>query len=602
MKPAAILILAAGILTCEAPAQRSGDGRIDTSTGRDQRVWAPARRFDHERMILQITIPDMDEPAWTAREELRVRAIGSPRADIVLNAGADIRISSVTVDGKAAAFIRGDDQVTVNFDEPVPPGALRSIVFEYELNYAKGNTFGGLYWSAGRSADPDENKRWPQIHTQGQPEANRGWFIGHDFPNERLSTEIIVDVEEGYQVLSNGRLTTPEGGEPATDGRRRWHWVQDLPHVNYLVTLVVGKFEIVDLGGPASARPGLPIRVWAPLGKGDRCRQVFAETPAMIAYFERLLDEPYPWDKYDQVIPREYTAGAMENTSASTFYIFASNSNVDAERDIISHELFHQWTGDLITCKTWAHIWLNEGWASYGQALWREEWARQNGKDPREAYLEAIAENMSAQRGNRGSAPGSPALVSNLYRNPFEVFMKLDNPYPKGALVLHMLREGLGDEVFFAGVRLYIDRFRLKEVETDDFRKCLEEASGQSLERFFDQWVYRPGLPRLNVEANWRADEGVLRVTVTQNQKIDADNPAYSFTLPIYVWYGENDGDWVDVRMDEKEVTTDFRLRAAPTDVSVDPDLTVAGTKRVAKSLAAAPAEPKPESPAIAGR
>ncbi|MCC6284789.1 MAG: M1 family metallopeptidase [Phycisphaerales bacterium] len=592
------LLLAISVLAGGAIAQRSGDPRIDESTGRDQRVWAPARRFDHERMVLEITIPDMNAPAWSAREELRVRAIGSPRADIRLDAGKDIRIGAVTVGGKPAAFIRGEDDVTVVFDEPVAPGAERAIVFEYELDYANGNTFGGLYWSAGRSADPDENKRWPQIHTQGQPEANHGWFIGHDFPNERLATEIIVDVEEGYQVLSNGRLATPEGGSPAGEGRRRWHWVQDQPHVNYLVTLVVGKFEIVDLGGPASARPGLPIRVWAPLGKGERCRAVFGETPAMIAYFEKLLDEPFPWDKYDQVVPREYTSGAMENTSASTFYIFAAGSSADAQRDIIAHELFHQWTGDLLTCKTWAHIWLNEGWASYGQALWREEWARQQGKDPREAYLDAINENMSAQRGNRGSAPGSPALVSNIYRDPFEVFMKLDNPYPKGALVLHMLREGLGDEAFFAGVRLYIDRYRLKEVETDDFRKCLEEASGQSLERFFDQWVYRPGLPRLNVGATWRADEGVLRVTVTQNQKLDADNPAYQFTLPIYVWYGENDGEWVDVRTDERTVTVDFPLRAAPADVSVDPDLTVAGVKRVEKSLAAATAG----SPAMAGR
>jgi len=571
----------------QSRALAQSDVRFDPETGRDRHVWPPDRHFDHLHMMLEIDIPDMDVPRFDAVETLRVQAIGKDRDRLVLDAGP-LEIHAVRRDGRPVAFSHAEGKVTLWFTDPVPAGEVAEVVIEYALEYARGNNFAGLYWSKGRPSDPDPNMHWPQIHTQGQPESNSRWFACHDFPNDRLSTEVIATVPAGYQVLSNGALASPEGGEVIDGGRVRWHWLQAEPHMNYLVTFVVGKFEVVDVGGPDSARPGLPMRVWGPLGKADHMREVFADTAEMVRYFEELLDEPYPWAKYDQVVARGYTSGAMENTSASTFFITAATAPPGVLDGIIAHELIHQWFGDLLTCRSWAHIWLNEGWASMGQALWAEQEARLQGGDDdaaSDAYLESIAGFLSSQRTNMTTSPQYPALVSNLYSDPFEVFMKANNPYAKGALVLHMLREGLGDRVFFDAVADYIDRYRFHEVETDQFRKVLEEHSGLSLERFFDQWVHRPGIPGLDVDLEYDSAAGELVVSVEQTQRIDARNPAYHLSVPLLVEVEGREPRYVRVLSDRREVTERFAVPARPSRVSLDPRLSIAARSRVTKPL-----------------
>lgn len=572
-----------------APAAAQPGTLVDRDTGRSLLNWPPPTHFDHQHGKLEIDIPSMDEPEFSATLTLTLAATGTDRDHIRLDAGAMLTIKSVRVGGRAQSFTHADGDLMIWLDRPAERDRPIEVVVEYDLSYRNGNNFAGLYWSPGSPGSRDENQRWPQIHTQGQPESNSLWFPCHDFPNDRLTTEIVVTVEEGYQVLSNGALLTPMGGEPAGEGRRRWHWLQAQPHPNYLVTLVVGKFELLDMGGPESARPGLPMTVWAPLGRADRTREVFADTAQMVASFERILDEPYPWAKYDQVVARGYTSGAMENTSASTFFIAAAFAEPGAMDGIIAHELIHQWFGDLLTCKSWEHIWLNEGWASMGEALWAEEEARLTTGDPRaarDAYESVVARSLSAQRGNRTTSPEWPALVSSQYQIPLQVFMKSDNPYTKGQLVLHMLREGLGDELFFRAVARYIDEFKFREVETDDFRLVLERESGLSLERFFDQWTKRPGIPSLQVDIDWDASARVLRVRVDQTQQIDADNPAYWFHVPIGVRLADGTTRTVRVLSDQRSVSAEFPLEAAPEEVVVNPGLAVAARTRVNKDLA----------------
>ncbi|MCW5753175.1 MAG: M1 family metallopeptidase [Phycisphaeraceae bacterium] len=562
------------------------DPRIDPRTGQDLRVWAPARHFDYQHMKLEITIPDMNIPKFHAIQTLRARAVGKDRAEMRLDAQGPV-INAISSGGRSLAFTHERRELLIYFPAPVRAGTEIEITIDYDLDYSRSTPFTGLFWSAGRPGDPEINNHWPQMHTQGQPESNNRWFPCHDYPNDRLSTEILVDVEDGYQVLSNGRLISGKGQGPdrAGPGRVRWHWLQESPHVAYLVTLVVGKFAIVEIGGPDSARPGLPMRAWGPLGKERELRELFKYTPEMVAAFERYLGREYPWDKYDQVAARNYVGGAMENTSASTFFGTIASVPPETQQGIIAHELIHQWMGNLLTCRGWAHIWLNEGWASMGQALWDEEYARLQGRDPREAYLAAISQFLGQQRSNRGTAPRQPALVSNLYRNPLDVFMKQDNPYPKGALVLHMLREMLGEEVFFEGVRLFVRRHQFQEVETSDFRRCLEEVSGRSLERFFEQWCMRPGLPQLTVEIDWVADDMSLVIVLRQTQTINAYNPAYAFELPIHIEYADGRSEVRSIFMDTRESVTRWGLSAPPKDVIVNPDLTVACRPRINKSL-----------------
>lgn len=601
------LALAGALVTGVHGAGAQVDPRIDPASGRHLAVWPPSVQFDYRHMTLVIDIPDMGKPFMTATETLTVVPIGSARQMMRLDCGEKIKIRNVTESGREVAFTHEGSVLTLKFGEALKDGATAEVKIEYDCDLA-GNAGHGLTWSPGKEKGESETLRSPQLHSQGQAQHNHRWFPCHDFPNERLTTELIVTVEDGYEVSSNGSLVSKGS---AGSGRTRWHWRQDQPHANYLVTLVVGKFATVDIGGDVSARPGLPMKVYTAFGTEEQVRSVFADTPAMVAFFEKKFDEPYPWARYDQLIVRDFLFGGMENTSATTLYEAAENGDQD---DLISHELMHQWFGDLITCKGWAHLWLNEGWASMGEALWREQEANlieaakaAGAADPemtgtigiaarevapaseagRRAYQKSILGFLTTQRAvNRATAPAYPSLVSNYYRDADETIAKVDDVYAKGALLLHMLRTGLGDEVFTAGVKVYLDRFKFKFAETDDFRKCLEEVSGQSLERFFDQWAMRPGLPRLDVDVEYDEAAKKLKVAVEQVQHVDADNPAYRFTLPVYLKYDHGGYRFVYVDVNAKKVEATFDVARKPLQTSIDPNLTVMAFHRVRKPMA----------------
>lgn len=600
---AAVVLIAPPALAQDSSAQER-DRRIDPDTGRDVRVWPPDVLFDHLHLRLEMTIPDMTEPRFAAVQTLTVAPIGAARDRIELDAGSGLTISVVTVNGRPAPFEHNAEiaRLTIWFPSAVPPGQTIALGLTYDA-FKPGGNGAGLTWSRDDRRTPEFD---PMLHAQGEPESNHLWFACHDFPNERLSTELIVTVPAPYQAVSNGELVrivrNPAGPQPdappdqvveADDGRpaprqipvrgtTTFHWRQDKPHTNYLVTLAVGRFDVVNVGGPDSAYPGLWMPVYGALGSGEAIRRAFASTPDMVAYFSDLFDYPFPWDKYAQILCRDFSAGAMENTSASTFNANLARTGRRGSLDeIIAHELVHQWFGDLVTCRSWEHLWLQEGWATMGEALWAE---RQNGS---RGYQAAILGNMRAERARSSAryAPRHAAMVSNRYRRPDQRFMDGDNVYQKGGAVLHMLRERLGDDVFFAGSRLYLRRMQYDQGETDDFRLALEEASGQSLERFFDQWCKRPGHPSLEVAYRWTpesdgAQAGTLEIAVDQVQRIDADNPAYAIELPIYANLADESSDTADGRYlyvlsDSRTSAATFRLPRKPTSLSVDPRLTV---------------------------
>ncbi|GIK18287.1 MAG: peptidase [Phycisphaerales bacterium] len=596
----AIALLLTLVVPCTF-AQEAPGSVYDPATGRDLSAWPPDRHFDHLHMLLELDLPDVvNQPTAMGRVTLTVTPLGRERGSLVLNAEG-MRIDSVAVARgtatRPAAFTHADDLLTIKISPPAGPGETFKIVIDYAIEQLRFDGT-GLTWSPPTRRPSNASEEVPMLHTQGQPEYARRWFPCHDFPNERLATELVVTVDSDFQTISNGRLIDRR---MMADGRTRWHWKQDLPHANYLVSLVVGKFDVVEVGGQQSARPGLDMPVYTPVGTAANAARAFGRTPEMIAFFERYFDEPYPWDKYAQTIVRGFQAGAMENTSASTFNAFAAAAGRDALEDIIAHELVHQWTGNLLTCKSWEHLWLNEGWASMGEALWAEEAARleavargasaeEADAAMRRAYHRAIHGSFVGQRGgNRATAPDMPALASNRYVDPETNFMKLDNPYGKGACVLHMLRARLGDSIFLEGVRLYIKRHRFGEVETDDLRKALEDVSGQSLERFFEQWVYRPGIARFNVDLAWTGPDegpGTLTVRAEQVQPIDADNPAYAVTLPIYISFPDGSGDYYYLVTDERVAESAFELHARPSDAVIDPGLHVLADYAVKKPFA----------------
>lgn len=601
------------LLFAPASAARPDD-RVDPATGRDRANWPPPTHFDFRHVRVEIDLGDFTEPKFRGKATHRIAARGSERGEVVLNArsvddqGNGIGVSAVSFNGARCAFIHTDDVLRITLPRAAKPDVEGTLVVEYVCTFPN-NQGNGLTWSRPQPDADCPSFRFPMIHSQGQPESNRRWIPGHDFPNERLSSELIATVPEGISVVSNGRLIDSAA---QTDGRVRWHWLQEQEHSFYLISLVAGQLKKADIAGPGSERPGVPMTLWGFVNTLDETVDAFAVTPAMVAYFEQYFDEPYPWDKYDQVIVRDFKWGAMENTSASTFYPAADRADAGDEDDIIAHELVHQWTGDLVTCKSWEHLWLNEGWASYGEALWAEwdavrqmrlaagthtppdspsdidpsTWTPDERAAARRAYLRKMSAFLGPQRGlNRSFAPDIPGMASNRYNDPEEPFVKANDVYGKGAIVLHMLRQRLGDEIFLRGVRLYIDRFRQKTVETDDFRKCLEEASGQSLERFFEQWVRRPGLPRVELDLAWDPDSSTLKVVAEQVQRIDADNPAYALVIPIYARADDGGGRWIYLSTDARSAEVATTLPARPASVSLDPNLTVGGTLRIRTPL-----------------
>jgi len=574
-----LLAAAAGLaLAPSAGAQTFNDPRIDRETGRDIAVYPPDRLFDFLHMKLEVSIPDMSVPEFDAVSTITLTPISLERSSVTLDAGPGMTFASITLDGAPVEFShdKENERLTITFQRPLAVGKVGTLVMTYHAVKA-GGAGKGLTWSKDDTRTPEEDQ---MFHSQGQPETNHLWFPCHDFPNERLTTEVVVTIPKGFDAVSNGRLLEVK---KFPDGRTRLHWLQDKPHTNYLVSLLVGKFDVVNVGGPDTARTGLWMPVYGPIGSGDRLRESFKATPEMVAMCEKLFDEPYPWDKYSQAFARDFAAGAMENTSATTFAPMFIRSPASFLEATIVHELCHQWFGDLVAYKGWEHTWLGEGWANYSEALWAEH------KGGADAYQDAVLSKRGSETRSERSFPRFAGMVTNRYSEPDDRFMQVgrDWVYDKGGFVLHMLRRRLGDDVFWKGVALYIDRYKYSCAETDDFRRALEDASGQSLERFFDQWIRRPGYASVSLDYSWNEAEKTLTVVAEQTQKIDGDNPAFALALPLDVKLGEGKWDTVYVEMDTRKVEASFRLDAKPSTIVVDPELTLLMRQRIRQPLEA---------------
>ncbi|MCK4873775.1 MAG: HEAT repeat domain-containing protein [Phycisphaerales bacterium] len=534
---------------------------FDRTTGRDLRHYPPDRSADLLHMQLELTFPTMDAMRFEAVERLRFTPIGRPLTTWSLDAvGLDIR--AVTLHGRPVSFITGDEDVTFAFDSPLQPGA------EYELTirYFCDSPTHGITWS------PAQDELAAQIHTQGQVAGNRHWFITLDHPNERLTTELLIDVPEGFIAISNGMLVDSQ----TRAGRSVYHWHQSKPHCPYLVMLTVGRFDVVE-----GRWRELPMTCYMPIGQADRVERTFGRTSEMLAFFEEVTGRAYPWDRYDQIVVRDSVPRGMENTSATTYYdtiMLDERALLDGDMDwLIAHELAHQWFGDLITCRSWDHIWLNEGFATYLNALWMEH------SDGLDGYQQAM---MYAFDGvlESDSTDEPIGMVSNIWSDPWESFGRAACPYGKGAAVLHMLRMMLGDDVFFEGLRRYTDRYAFEVVETNDLRRVMEQVSGRSLGRFFDRYVHGPGLPELTVDLSWDEAASELVVRIEQTQTIDARTPAFDIALPIWI-ETEDQQRAVTIRCDERSASRRIVLDGQPTIVAIDPEMTVLHKRAYRKPL-----------------
>jgi aminopeptidase N len=576
-------LAATALVACAALASPAAVAAPQAADSGRRENFPPSPRVEWVRMRVDLDFPDLAARTAQARALLVVRPSGLPTDVLRLDADGLEILSVGRVKGRApeagadAALPSGEaleplehshdgTVLQVRFPEPLAESGVAgespaetAIVVEYVIrDPLKGMTFSPPV--PGVDGGPPQGA---ELHTQGQPESNRGWFPIHDFPNIRLATELRVDVPRGVSVSGNGKLVRHE----VMEDRERWQWLQSRPHVPYLVSLVAGEFARTPLPAPLS---GVPMQVWTAPSKAHLAEGTYANTDRMMVLFARIFGEDYPWDRYDQLVVRNFRSGGMENTSVTTMHpgaildeVAMSESDLDG---LIAHELCHQWTGDLVTCRSWEHLWLNEGWATYGSVLWARE------RDGNEAYWDGMLDQARVANGD-GPDNDTP-MCSRMYAQPGETFSRRANPYPKGASILHMLKMMLGEELFTRGVHLYMDRHKDGLVETVDFRRALEEVSGLSLERFFDQWCFTPGTPRVKVTPTWDAESRTLKVEVAQTQPVTDAQPAWHFDLPVAI---EADGavQVVKVPVDSPSAVGIFPLAAPPTMVAVDPELTV---------------------------
>jgi len=439
-------------------------------------------------------------------------------------------------------------------DIELPLTLARGQEARIQIDYRVRNPQAGLYFFQPTRAEPDVPLT---VWSQGEPVSNSHWFPCLDNPNERQTTELLATVDAGFEVLSNGKLLSRK---KAKDGRVEFHWKQDKPHVAYLVTLVAGEFEV-----GRTEWKSRPVTYYVHRSRSADIERTFRNTPKMLDFFSERFGIEYPWEKYAQVVVEQFMWGGMENTSATTLYdrvMHDERALIDSSPDwLIAHELGHQWWGDLVTCKDWSHLWLNEGFATYCELLWAEHY---KGRDERDYLL--LAKSRAARSGSALKRP----VVDRYYSDPSTMFDS--RAYPKGGWILHMLRSQLGDDDFFRGIQRYGTVYAYQTVETNDLRQIFEKLYGISLERFFHDWTQRPGHPVLLVKSKYSARDHQLKLEITQTQK---EEP-FHFPLRIELTMPGNAEPVVFERhITDRSFTAYLKAAQRPALIRVDPDVTL---------------------------
>jgi aminopeptidase N len=480
------------------------------------RTYARSRTYDVRHIRIEL---DLDERKRSIKgfATLTLASINDGLRSLDLDLSNTLRVHDVQDgSGRALRWEHHEDRVSVQLRRSLPAGRE----FEVRLSYA-GAPRRGLYFVTPDELEPDKHV---EIWSQGQDEDSRYWFPCFDSPHDKFTSEMIATVRQPFSVVSNGRLVE------VRDNKRRqtrtFHWREDVPHPAYLVSIVVGEYDETseEVDG---------VRVSYHVHERDRqhVARTFGRTPEMMRFFSSKIDYPYPYEKYAQVVVQDFIFGGMENVSATTLTdaaLLDERAALETDTDaLIAHELAHQWWGNLLTCKEWSHAWLNEGFATYFEALFTEHHV---GQDEFLWQLHTYAEGYFAEDETNYRRP----IVERRFARPIEIFDR--HLYEKGALVLHMLRHRLGDALFWKAIRHYARKYEFQNVETADFKRAIEEATGQHMDAFFDQWVFAPGYPTLEGSWHWDAEQRAVVLTLKQTQERDGGTPLFALPLDVELY------------------------------------------------------------------
>jgi aminopeptidase N len=531
---------------CGTPKKSVALDPVVVSAASDQYKETAPRNWDilHSRVSLSF---DYTKKTAAGQEWMQVKPYFYGQDTLILDAKS-MYIDTVAIQRNSALqvqrFIYENDKLVIPLNRKYSSSDtlslyIRYVAMPYNAPVNSGTAVAddrGLYFI---NTDYKIPGKPAQIWTQGETEANSHWLPTIDKPNERFTAQIELTVPDSFTTLSNGYLKQQI---PLAKGFRKDIWVMDQPIQTYAYMLTVGRFVKVE----DESWNGKPVDYYVEPEYEQYAKRMFQHTPEMIDFFSRITGVPYPWNKYSQIVVRDYVSGAMENTTASLYGEFMNqNFREMADKDyedIVSHELFHQWFGDYVTAESWSNITLSESFANYGEQLWRRY--KYGYANAEELAYEDLQQYLTASRNS------DPELVRYYYKTPDDVFDRIS--YQKGGAILKYLHGLIGDEAFYKAMNIYLTKNALSSAEAAQWRMAVEEATGKDWNWFFNQWYMRGGHPQLSIDYDYDETNKKVFVSIAQKQK-----DVYTLPLKALVVYN-NKIDTIDWMLNKAKLTLSY--------------------------------------------
>ncbi|MCH8524625.1 MAG: M1 family metallopeptidase [Balneolales bacterium] len=477
------------------------------------RTW----NLEHQKIWVRF---DYAEQAVIGQTELFLTSFSSVNEQLILDAKT-MKIHAVTdvISGNALEVIQDSATITI----PLPVTYATGDTLIIHVDYTAYPPSRGLYFVNADGSDPNKPT---QIWTLGQPEDNSFWLPTIDHPAERATQETWISVPDRFQTLSNGALI--DSRILPGDSLRTDYWQMPLPHAPYLFALAVGEYSILE-----RFREGVVLKYYVEPSFEPYAEIIYRDTDDMIRFFSEKLNVPYPWSFYAQAPVHDFIASGMENTTASFYFNniqITERQSMDVDfQDLIAHELIHQWFGNLVTCKDWANLPINEGFANYFETLYRNH---RNGFDASQ-WKSLTDRNSYFNEAQRFRRP----IITNRYNEPEDMYDR--HTYEKTGLVLRMLHHYVGDNHWWGALNGFLEANRFGAVDWTDVMVAFEKETGMVLKPFFEQWFTSIGHPDIHV-TTWY-DEGLGYVRLQQVQNL-THQPVFDLNIDIHYFdeIGEN--------------------------------------------------------------
>jgi len=516
------------------------------------------RTYDVQHYIIRVNFDRVNKIVF-GDTTIQLKSLKTDFKQIELDA-ANLKFESVVLEpeNKKLEYKTAGEKIFINLDREYSPDESISVRFKYSTTKPKK----GVYFIDAQK-EAGEIVRDAQIWSQGEAEEAHFWFPSYDFPDDKATSEQFITTEKDETAIGNGELLETTKNP---DGTKTFHFKMPVVHSSYLTSFVVGKYE-----KSADSYKNIPLGFYVYPDRKTLIPAAFGNTKNMLRAFEELTGVDFPYNKYDQTIVAKFQFGGMENITATTLadtdtFLAELGFGKDLVEDLVSHELSHSWFGDLVTCKNWSELWLNEGFATYMEAAYREKiYGRQD-------YMRQILEDAEQFKVSEAKRSQPRGLFFAAAR-PDESLFNVANAtitYQKGGAVIHTLRETVGSENFWKAVNVYLNRHKFQNVETADLRKAMEETSGTNLDWFFAQWIYGAGYPKLTVKKTYNAKNKTLSLTVAQiqNQK---GNLSKTFRLPMNIEITTPGGTSTESLEIKKRVETfTFKIDENPVKIFLD--------------------------------